>query len=747
MDFGYLIRILDRRKWLILSAMLVASVATYLFLSRRPQRFKATVVMSTGIVNYKGINSDKSDAFVQPYQIENAFSNLIEFTQSRPAIKLMTIDLVKHDLTAAGQGPDKPFRQPNPGLVGMAGPDFSEKSKSLLPEIAKINLDSITDPTFPQQFDYLLDRVSRAYGYDHDAFKQGFSVKRKGETDYLTIDVTTENPALAQYMANSYANRFVNYYRNLAVREKRKNLEALTKLAGEKKRVVDSLVDLRFEYLKSKNLPALGKQSEELVSQIAKLEIEQQHAKARKQSAAASVKQIDKYMGDRTTRDARETQGRVADKNNTDEQYERLRELTRQSVEAGGKDPDIESQVAEAKADLEKSVRSSARAIGKTQREDFKHTKEDLYKEKVSTDLEGIEASGSADQLSREIFMLKGKLSGMVTSDEVSTRLQADGDRADKEFQEADKNRLAAKMNLENAVTPLTIVESAQMPEAPESNHKSLLSVFAAIVTGTFACILLFGLAYLDNTIQSPDMFKKYTEGLPLLGSVNSIPVKGLNFNEVFSSNGNMPQYTVFREGLRKIRNQLLQSKDRIYLIASTKDGEGKTFTMFGLAYSLAANNKKVLMLDTNFKTPIPESFTSRPTPNSAVLNQAIQDHGLTDVFESKQDGPAEGDSALIDLIGNTGLHKSPSELLESAAFRSFLQALLGHYDYILMESASLNRYSDTQELAPFADRILAVFNAKSVIKSTDKESLQFLRDLKERFAGAILTETGGSNS
>jgi Mrp family chromosome partitioning ATPase len=208
-----------------------------------------------------------------------------------------------------------------------------------------------------------------------------------------------------------------------------------------------------------------------------------------------------------------------------------------------------------------------------------------------------------------------------------------------------------------------------------------------------------------------------------------------------------MPQYSVFREGLRKIRNLLLQSKDRIYLIVSTKEGEGKTFTMYGLAHSLAANNKKVLMLDTNFKTPIPEAFTSQPTPNSAVLNQIIRDNGLAEVFQLKKKSEASDDLHWIDLIGNTGLHKSPSELLKPEHFRQFLQSLLEHYDYILLESASLNRYSDAQELAPYADKVLAVFNAKSVIRPTDKESLQFLRDLKDRFGGAILTETSEKNT
>ena len=242
MDFGYLLRILLRRKWLIAGVALGAALAAYVFIGRKPENYRASVIISTGIVNYKGINSDNSDAFVQQYQVENAFSNLIEFAQSRSCIKLLTIHMLRHDLEGK-EGPA--FRQGNRGLSAYS----DQEAAQLLGDIARLDLDSISDPAFSQQFDYLLDKIARAYGYDHDAIRRALSVKRKGGTDYLTIDMVTENPQLSQFMANAYVNRLLVYYQNLSVREKKKNVEFYTQLAAEKKSVMDTIKERKYAYL------------------------------------------------------------------------------------------------------------------------------------------------------------------------------------------------------------------------------------------------------------------------------------------------------------------------------------------------------------------------------------------------------------------------------------------------------------------------------------------------------------------
>lgn len=744
MDIGYLLRILFKRKWLILAAMLGAAGITFFMIGRKPERYKASVIMATGIVNYKGINSDNSDAFVQQYQVDNAFSNLIEFAQSRSTIKLLTVDMLQHDLMADSLKAQQAFRGGAPQLVGMGPQELEQKAAELRKELSAINLDSLTDPSFSQQLDFLLDRLSRAYGYDHDAIRRCLSIKRKGETDYLSIEVTTESPALSQYMANTYAKRLIKYYHNLSLREKRKNVETFTLIAAEKKWVVDSITEQRFQYLKAKGLPTLGKQSEELVTTIAKLEIDRQRAESKGRSAKESVQRIDNYMKEAGARSANETSGRVAEKNKTEDQFQRVRALTQKSLEAGGKDPEVEAQLAEAKRELERSVSGSAKEIAKRKTDDGKRKQDELYKEQVNSELERIEAEESAARLNQEIWALKNKLGAMAASDEISSKLQADEDRARVEFEAAEKQRIEAKMRLENSVNPLSIVENAQLPEWPEPNRQTLISIFAAVVMGTLTTILLFVLAYFDRSLQSADLFKRYTNNLPLLGIAGTIPLKDLDFRQVFSANGSSPaSFTLFRESLRKIRSQLLQSGKGIYLIASAKDKEGKTFIMHALAFSLAANNKRVLMLDTNFRAPLPEAYADQPSPNSKKLNKLLKDHGLAEVFLSKKKREQESDEEehLVDVLGNAGLLRSPSELLEPEPFRAFLEALRGEYDYILMEAASLSKYSDAQELMPYADRLIAVFNARFVLRPSDDNALQYLRDLKEKFAGAILTD------
>ena len=744
MDFSYLLNIILRRKWLLVGIMAVAALGTFFFIGQKPERYKSSVVMASGIVNYKGLNSDNSDAFVQQYQIDQAFSNLLEFAQSRSALKLVTIEMLQHDLAAeGGNSAEKPFRQANLGLA----PFSEEEKKSLFAQLQKINLDSLEDASFSPQFDFLLDKVARAYGYDNDALLRSIDVKRKGQTDYLDIAVTTEIPALSQHLANAYATRFLTYYFNLLVQNKRQNVESYTKLAAEKKAVIDSISDLKFEYLKQKGLPVLGKQSEELVGQITKLEFERQRAAAKKMSAAESVNRIKKYEGDRESRDAREIQSRLLEKNNTAEQMERVRDLTRRNAEAGGKNEELSEELTAARSELEETMRSSARSQGRPRNEEGKKTKEDLYKDRIDNDLDRIEAEESYSRTNNEIYSLKNKLSGMVVSDEVFSKLQAEQDNAQLEFDKINDEFIKAKLTLENAENPLSIVQNSQLPEWPEPDRRTLLSIFAAIVVGSLTVIALFGLAYLDNTIQSPELFKKYSNGLSLLGTIPAVPIKGFDLERIFSANNQDATYGAFRESLRKLRGQILASGAENILVVSPKEKEGKTFAMLSLAHSLAFNNKRVLLLDTNFKSPLPETFIDQPTENKAVLNKAIQNHGLADVFQIKTQSAKKSDTQLVDVIGNTGLPKSPAELLEPEQFRAFLDELHQHYDFVIMESAALNQYSDAQELIPFADKVLAVFNANSVLKNADKASLQFLSSLDGKFAGAVLTEVDERNA
>jgi polysaccharide biosynthesis transport protein len=740
MDIGYLLRILARRKWLIFSVMLAAATAMFFLIGKKPEMYRSTVILSTGIVNYKGINSDASDAFVQEYQVQNAFSNRIEFVRSRSSIKLLTILMLKHDLEAEGNSATKPFRQINPKL-----PIEPADAQKLLTEINDLNLNSISDPAFSQQFDYLLDKVSRSYGYDHDAINRSLEVKRKGDTDYLTIDFTSENPELSQYLANAYAKQFMTFYQNMSLREKRKYVESYRNLAGDKKFVVDTIKNTLYSYLFKQGLPLIGKQSESVIERISQLEVLKQKAESRKQASSESVDRLDYYIDDKQKLDSRETRDRVVDKYAAADLGQKINELSEKSVKSGGKDKKIEKELADTKVEFEKALRNSAVSVGKQRTDESKRTKEDLYKTKVSEDLDGIDATKSVAELNKEIGSLKSRLSTLVTNDKMATSLQSDQARAEEEFTKVNDEYIKAKLALENSENPFNIIENAQYPEWPEPNRQTLFSIFAGIVAGTLATIAIFMMAFFDNSIQTPSLFKRYANDLPLMGAVNTVNMKTLDLKQVFSTNGEMPQYTTFRESLRKLRTQMMQSTGKTYLFVSTKKGEGKSFMMNALAHSLAANSKRVLLLDTNFKNPSLSRFGDEPSPNTHNINRAIREHGLSNVFQQKNN--VIGFSVNnVDVIANTDLHSSPSELMTNEQFKGFLKDLGESYDYIFLEAAAMNAYSDARELVDFADKIIAVFNAGSIIQSADQDSLDFLSAMNGKFAGSVLTEVDAKN-
>jgi polysaccharide biosynthesis transport protein len=93
-----------------------------------------------------------------------------------------------------------------------------------------------------------------------------------------------------------------------------------------------------------------------------------------------------------------------------------------------------------------------------------------------------------------------------------------------------------------------------------------------------------------------------------------------------------------------------------------------------------------------------------------------------------------------IFIVGNAGGgSESPAEILSGRDFTNLIAVLVDSFDYILMEGAAVNDYSDTKELVQYADKVFAVFSADSSIKQLDKESINYFKSLGKKFGGAIL--------
>jgi succinoglycan biosynthesis transport protein ExoP len=197
------------------------------------------------------------------------------------------------------------------------------------------------------------------------------------------------------------------------------------------------------------------------------------------------------------------------------------------------------------------------------------------------------------------------------------------------------------------------------------------------------------------------------------------------------------------------LRYEMEESKGKVFLVTSLKPKEGKTFITICMAFTLAMIKKRVLIIDTNFrhnsltqalvkKEAAPKKITQKSNAADDEQELLMEDYSNTFVSSSV----VSTTNQLIHVMGNTGCAASPAEIFAGKNFGHTIGLLRQQYDYILIEGAALNNFSDTRELTDYADKVIPVFSTESEIRSQDRESIRFLKSLNGKLMGAVLNKT-----
>jgi succinoglycan biosynthesis transport protein ExoP len=282
-------------------------------------------------------------------------------------------------------------------------------------------------------------------------------------------------------------------------------------------------------------------------------------------------------------------------------------------------------------------------------------------------------------------------------------------------------------MNLGNSLKQTEYGEPANKPEA---SKKMLTVILAGVVSLLMTVILIFVIEYLDQTIKSPAHFLKLTN-IELLGTLNRLKKTQINLRELFSDSELDGDSELFKQLLRSSRFEILKKLNgkRIILVTSTEKGAGKSLIISCLAYSLALINKRVLLIDTNFSHPsLTASFNASP-----MFEEYLEENIPADKVISKTT------MGNIDIVGSKGGSYSPDEIGGLDNLNKKIHELAKGYDIVFLEGAALNKYSDSKELSNISDIVISVFSANNVIEESDKNSIEILNSMEQKFIGAIL--------
>lgn len=741
MDLQYFFKVLLRRKWLLLLAMIIAVALAWFLVGLQETTYKSKSIISTGIIDQRSINLEQDNPFIQKFIVESKFSILTELFKNRNSIRLLTHRLLRHDLNAEMES-QTPFRTP---IVDEENP--LEYTTEEILEFAE-GLNTAHDSLFSSQSKNIshsmFEDLAKAYEYDYQSLTKNLNVKRIGDTDYVSVEFESENPELSTYIVNNFVKDFINYNERIANSDKMRTVNFYIDLSKNKKGELDDLNRRITNFKQNRSIIDLEEQSKSTIGQIKDLELTREETQKDIRGIERSIENYNKYIDKDKLQVSSEYSSDIFLNGDVKDLKNQIDQLNDQYISGGMKNSGLKQRIEERKKEYLKKVKDVANESTLMNRRDKKaNSPETILAKRIDAEAELAIAEEGVKSIDNEIERLRQKATSFVSADAFLEALDGEKEIVLNEYLNVTEKLNEAQRITQTYTSPLSIVEYGELPEKPEPSNRLVISIFAGIAAVSLCTLLIFLLTLFDSSLNSPAKFEQFAK-VPLIGSLNKIKNKRLDFQELFEGSTKDKRLINFKESLRKIRYTIENSGANSFLFTSTKEQEGKTFALIALAYSLSMNNKKVLVIDTNFKNNTLTDMSNKTLANNPLNNGFIgSDDNNTSSKALKTQLTINNN---VDIIGNKGGNHSPSEILAGKNFRRVLEGFSTKYDYIFLESAAINHYADARELAPYVDKVIAVFDAAESLNSTDRESIEFLENLNGKFMGGILNNVDLKN-
>ncbi len=284
-----------------------------------------------------------------------------------------------------------------------------------------------------------------------------------------------------------------------------------------------------------------------------------------------------------------------------------------------------------------------------------------------------------------------------------------------------------------------TVVSAAKPGEMVEPNLVKILLV--ACFLGTMGGV---GLAYLvdlaDKRYRSPEDIRSDL-GISVLGHIPTLP-------QELTNNGSLMDGTILAyhkprapvsESYRSVRTALFfnaRENCKVIQVTSPSPGDGKSTLASNLAVTMAQSEKKVLLIDCDFRKPrLSSLFGLKQSP------------GITEVIQGKAELKSvihTGDVPNLFVVTSGDRPHNPSELLSSQRFEQLLEQLRDRVDYIVIDSPPILVVTDASNIAPRVDGVLLVLRMHKQTRQNAIRAVESLASVDADLLGVIVNGVGG---
>lgn len=278
------------------------------------------------------------------------------------------------------------------------------------------------------------------------------------------------------------------------------------------------------------------------------------------------------------------------------------------------------------------------------------------------------------------------------------------------------QKREETTLSLSGTVPTSQVIDQPAYHSVPVSPKKQLSYLLAFFFGCFIPAAVMYGKSVLNNKVIDVQEITMLT-GVRILGILNHV---NENEKKILENNSR----TTISELFRYIRSNLhflsYGLPNQVLLVTSCMQAEGKTFFSLNLGMTLAAVQKKVVLLEFDLRKPdLLERMKISPGPGiTEYLNEEVTD--LEALIKPS------GISPNLYVIGCGALPDNPADLMLNPAIALLIKKLRARFDYVIMDTSPVGQVADAFSLAPYADASIYLVR----YNYTDKFHLNILRDI-----------------
>lgn len=558
--------------------------------------------------------------------------------------------------------------------------------------------------------------------------------------DVIAISAQSTSAFEASLIANVAAQQYQKV--NLAISRDKltKVREFLEKQSEEKLAELKSAEDSLTKLQERDGIVAIDVQSTGMITELSNLDAQKQSTRMELMTSNEVLKQYKFFLSKQDPKlvDYLENQTSQAYISALQQQIAELQVNRDLAISLKSPNVDVSNKVVEFDrriADLKEKLNS---AIAGIKSDGFSGNPEqvrELARRTIDEEIRNSTLSVRLEQLEAATAKYERQLRGLPRTSTALAQYQRERETLQQLYLVINERYQEAMINELSQTGNVILLDSARVPDSPAKPNRRLMIIFGLLLGPAVGIGFILIKDFFDNTVKTPEDIEK--NEISFLSWVPQYKSDGMNQDFEKELITIFAQDAPVSESFRAIRARIQhlntddEETNKMILVTSAAEGEGKTFTALNLAGSFSQTNKRTLIIDCDFRRPRVHAIIG-VDKKPGLVDYLAKKVKLEEIIRTTR-------ANNLSYITSGTLPPNPAEILESRAMKNFLIEIRDFFDVIILDSAPVVAVIDAEILAKQADGTILVVASEKTETRLMKDAVELIKNNGVNFLGTVL--------